>query len=79
MVLTDRERYRVGCGGLVGATFACKMLGKGQSGVSIGSDVVGASMVALVGSSASGGGCCNALVVGHFFSCVYYSSEGWCG
>ena len=67
VVFTNSERYRVGCGGLVGAAFACEVMGEDQSGVSIEDGVVSASAVASVGSSASrdGGGC--VLIVGHFY------------
>ena len=66
MVFTERERYRVGCGGLVDATFAGEMLDEGKAGVIIEGDVVGASASLFVGSSASGGRGGMGLVVVHF-------------
>ena len=40
----------------MGAAFACKVLGEGQSGTRVELDVVGAAAVALVGSSTACGG-----------------------
>jgi len=53
-------------GGLVGAAFACEVLGEGQSGICVKFDIVGAAAVALLGSSAACGRCGRVLVVGHF-------------
>ena len=52
LVFADGEKYWVYCGGLVGAAFSCEVLGEGQAGVCVKCDVIGASAVALVGSSA---------------------------
>ena len=51
MVIVDGRRYRVCCGGLVDAAFACEVLGKAQSGICVELDVVCAAAVALVGKA----------------------------
>jgi hypothetical protein len=52
VVFADGERYWVCCGGLVGAAFSSEVLSEGLAGVCVKCDVMGASAVALIGSSA---------------------------
>ena len=66
VVITDGQRYHVSCGGLMGAAFACEVLGEGQSGICVEFDIVGAAAVALVGSSVACGRSGRVLVVNHF-------------
>ena len=71
MVFVNGKRYRVCCGGLVGAALPCEVLGEGQAGVCVKCDVMGASTVALVGSSAPRDRGGWVLIVGHFVAvCV---------
>ena len=52
--------------GLMGAAFACEVSGESQSGICVEFYVVGATAVALVGSSAACGRSGRVLIVGHF-------------
>ena len=66
MVIAGGKRYRVCCGGPVGAAFACEVLGENQTGICVEFDIVCAAAVALVGSSATCGRSDLVLGVGHF-------------
>ena len=66
VVLVDGERCGLCCKGLVGAVFSSEVVGEGQAGVCVQCDVMGASAVALVGSSAPWGRSGWVLLVNHF-------------
>ena len=50
VVIAECKRYRVCCGGLVGAAFSCEVLGEGQSGICVEVDVASARRPRVVGA-----------------------------
>ena len=66
VVFADSKRYRICCGGMVGAALPCEVMGEGQTGACIKCDVIGASAVALVGLSAPRDRSGWVLIVGYF-------------
>ena len=66
VVIADGTRYRICCGGLIGAALACEVLSEGQSGICVEFDVAGAAAVALLGSPAACGRSGRVLIVGYF-------------
>ncbi len=52
VVFAEGNKYRVCCGGLMGTSLSCDVLGEGQAGICIKFNVVGAAAVALACSSA---------------------------